>query len=107
MWIRDQDREGFLVTMTTPRSYIIETPQGQVRRYRSALVQVQTPVDPDPIDQPNPSDQPVLQTNKLSNRIKTPVQQGQRTVQQGQHCDYKTRSGRVIKSKTCDCCVDK
>ena len=39
MWIRDQERDGTVVEKTAnPRSYLVETEKGIVRRNRSALV---------------------------------------------------------------------
>ena len=39
VWVRDQDREGtVLEKLKQPRSYLVKTPQGVIRRNRSALV---------------------------------------------------------------------
>ena len=42
VWVRDQDRYGTIVERAPqPRSYLVSTPKGTVRRNRSALVIVE------------------------------------------------------------------
>ncbi|XP_033639876.1 uncharacterized protein K02A2.6-like [Asterias rubens] len=70
VWIRDQNRQGTILAKSSqPRSYIVETNLGTVRRNRSALVttpdHTPQPPDPDALLSP-PSDvttQTILPTN--------------------------------------------
>ena len=44
VWVRDQERDGIIVKKTSsPRSYLVETEKGIIRRNRSALVSSQSP----------------------------------------------------------------
>ncbi len=62
VWIRDMDRNGTIVSPTRdPRSYLVDTQQGTVRRNRSALLPLSsstptTPVRPQRQSTPQPLD---------------------------------------------------
>ena len=44
VWVRDQERDGIVVEKTSsPRSYLVETEKGIIRRNRSALVSTHSP----------------------------------------------------------------
>ena len=44
VWVQDQERDGIVVEKTScPRSYLVETEKGIIRRNRSALVSTQFP----------------------------------------------------------------
>ena len=56
VWIRDQDRDGVVLGQhSNPRSYIVRTQEGTVRRNRSALVNNSPPQEPETV--PSPSKQ--------------------------------------------------
>jgi transposase InsO family protein len=82
VWIRDQKRDGQIVDQTAePRSYLVKTAQGTVRRNRSALVQQ----EPTSINAQPPASTPIVPP--ASPPPEKPVQ-----------CSpIKTRSGRVVK----------
>ena len=57
VWVRDQDRDGVVVGQhSNPRSYLIKTENGVVRRNRAALVKTTTPMA-DPIENPSKEEQ--------------------------------------------------
>ena len=97
VWLKDQNRYGQILKRTSePRSYLVKTPQGQVRRNRSALVSVQP--DKDIVDPPkelstkdNVAKQQETTSVPPSSIIQPAMKPPEPTVQKT------TRSGRVVK----------
>ena len=105
VWIRDQDRHGKVVEKAqSPRSYVVQTEQGNVRRNRSALINTpnaqmecppmnenaEIPNPPEanprtPVTTSNPSTTPTTGTLDTKNMPTNPV------------VEMKTHSGRIVK----------
>ena len=100
VWIRDQDRMGKVLTpspLLLPRSYIVQTEKGTLRRNRAALV----PTKPTELEQQetdialellSPSEVPPVEYEPA----KYPAAPTQETKQPDTHSKV-TRSGRVVK----------
>jgi hypothetical protein len=80
VWIRDQQLEGTVEIKVQPRSYVVKTDNGSIRRNRSALVPKNPPNPPVPQPVPSPANIPAF----------GPVnpERGKNTM---------TRSGRIVK----------
>ena len=104
VWIRDQDRLGKIQGRTEqPRSFIIETEKGTLRRNRSALVkaELQAPskVDKQTTFNSTSSDHAVQDTEEMTGLSKPPCTTTEVPMQpvSSQTPPLQTRSGRIVK----------
>ena len=92
VWVRDQDRYGTIVERAPqPRSYLVSTPKGTVRRNRSALVTVE--------NRERESTSPTTDVQTQGNHPVTPTQRSESTLPStvtDSPAGTRTRSGRRI-----------
>ena len=78
VWARDQDRHGFILGKTEqPRSYLVSTNKGTLRRNRSALVNTTK----NPITEHFTDDSPSETTRTTNSTLSSPIPQSQQSPQ--------------------------
>ena len=104
VWIRDQDRLGKIQGRTQhPRSFIIETEKGTLRRNRSALVKAE-PQSPSKVDKQTTftstaRDHAVQDTEEMTGPSKLPSTAAETPMPPAcsQTAPLQTRPGRIVK----------
>ena len=95
VWVRDQSREAEVVSKTPhPRSYLVKTEKGVLRRNRSALVS-HTPTE-QKSPEPQQTDPPLSEsaTDQATTEVSQTKERGEKNTLQKLPT---TRSGRIVK----------
>ena len=98
VWVKDQSKQGEILSHTQqPRSYLVKTDKGILRRNRTALVSItKGSQERKPQTQPVNEVTPVQQ---LSPELEPSIQQplGSTSTPDDEPTQYTTRSGRVVR----------